>query len=650
MLLALIWLSVPLGPTSAVPGREKKKPAEAPPEGVIRSEANVVLVDVIVTDKHGNDLSSLKQNDFHVFEDGKEQPITSFSYEARNRTAAAGRPEYGGQNASAANANPRRRFMVLFFDDSNMSPGQQLYERQEAVKFVENTASPFRLFAVVDFDGAIKLTQDFTDNKELLVKAIQWPKVPPYVGTRMPPEMVRILVRDRLRSIRRVGQFLGTFPGRQTLFYLSYRGIPVPPEFLVDFHETIDALNKANVGVYSIDARGLLGPSSADASRQNPGGGGAVIAIYLPGYQEVSAATGAFTYSSRNDLAAGMEKASREIDEAYILGYVQPNPLHDGATHKISVKVDRAGVVVRARESYVDTRSPDFLATQAEGKALEAIAESSAAGEIPITITKPYFFVKPGLARVNLTLSIPGADVEFKKHEDKFEAVVTILGVARRADGSVAARFCDADSLDFDRDERQVFSKNDYYHETSFKIPPGEYTFKVVLRAGGEKFAKHVVPLIVEPFSGQQLSLSGPAFGDGVVPYALDSAEVDPDKLEGSVSMNALGAEIVPSSSNQLKKDKQAVVYMEAYDPLLAVGNLHIGFLYDIVDRKTGRTVHASNTIPIDQYVRAGKPLVPVIFNLPMDKLSAGDYAIAIRVRDSTGGASDAISGYFSIK
>jgi hypothetical protein len=98
-----------------------------------------------------------------------------------------------------------------------------------------------------------------------------------------------------------------------------------------------------------------------------------------------------------------MEKISEEMNEYYIVGYVPPNPVHDGRYHKIRVKVDRAGTEVRTREGYTDTKSPNLLAGKPEGHALEAWAASSEPGDIPVALTTPYFYVRPGVARVNLT-------------------------------------------------------------------------------------------------------------------------------------------------------------------------------------------------------------------------------------------------------
>ena len=49
--------------------------------GVIKVETRLVLVDTVVTDKKGAYVRDLTAKDFKVWENNKEQPITSFSYE-----------------------------------------------------------------------------------------------------------------------------------------------------------------------------------------------------------------------------------------------------------------------------------------------------------------------------------------------------------------------------------------------------------------------------------------------------------------------------------------------------------------------------------------------------------------------------------------
>ena len=144
--------------------------------------------------------------------------------------------------------------------------------------------------------------------------------------------------------------------------------------------------------------------------------------------------TGGFEIFNTNDFLAGLEKVAKEMNEYYNLGYTPPSQTHDGSYHKISVKVDRSGVVLRYRTGYYDIKGPDLLKGKPEGKALEERAASPQPGEIPVSLSAPYFYVEPGVARVNLALSIPGSAIDFEKQKGTFHSDVNVLGIAYRAE------------------------------------------------------------------------------------------------------------------------------------------------------------------------------------------------------------------------
>ncbi|PYV22420.1 MAG: hypothetical protein DMG27_18220, partial [Acidobacteria bacterium] len=64
-------------------------PSQNPGGFVIRSQVNMVLVDVRVTDKSGRPITDLKREDFKISEDGAPQSITSFSLENIERLETA---------------------------------------------------------------------------------------------------------------------------------------------------------------------------------------------------------------------------------------------------------------------------------------------------------------------------------------------------------------------------------------------------------------------------------------------------------------------------------------------------------------------------------------------------------------------------------
>jgi VWFA-related protein len=630
----------------AAHGKDKNPPAQAEPvaPGVIKSEADMVLVDVVVTDKKKHYLTDLTQKDFHVFEDGAEQPITSFSHETNIQPGTPG----------------RRRYMVLFFDNASLDPAGQMWERDAASKFVESTASPQRMMAVMDYGGELQVDQTFTADTDRLMTAVRRPKFSAVqtqntavvarartmlnrTSTGAEHDAADLALRNLLRSIREVAKMLSAAPGRKELILLS-AGFNLTSERQSDFQDTLDALNKANVGVYPVDPSAFKPAVSATATRMASGSQASPV-LYA-----FAAKTGGFPIVNTNDLLGGMQKASAELDECYVLGYIPPHPGREGSYHRIRVKVDRGGTEVRARNGYSEGKSLDLLAGKTEGLALEAKVASFEAGEIPVTLSAPYFYVKPGIARVNLALSIPASAVKFERRGDNYRSQISVVGIAYRDDGSVAARLSDTSSLDYEKDEIKEVRKADLSYQTSFKIAPGDYTFKLAVGTGDEKFGKYVVPLSIEPFSGKQFTLSGPAFGDRSNPSPLSSADIDQKLIEGSTPMVASGLQVIPSSKNRFTKEMQPVVYVEVYDPLLESTSPQLGILYEIVNRQTHQKVYSSDTLYVSQNIHQGNPLVPVVFKLPMEQLPAGNYEITIWARDSAGGITAPQTGNFSIE
>ena len=552
--------------------------------------------------------------------------------------------------------------MVLFFDNSSTNPEFQMIARDAARKFVEMTASPNRMMAVVDFDNGLHVAQNFTANSDLLDAAVQKVRFAaiqtnPSSGGHIGQQQADLAVRNLLFAIRDIAGMLGTVQGRKVMLFLS-SGFPMNPDLQSDYAGTIDALNKANVGVYPVGAMGLAvggpgasgGPGRAGAAPRGSGGRGANPGAIQQVFNPLASHTGGFPIVNTNDLVAGMENVSQEMNESYILGYVPPHPAHDGSFHKIRVKVDRPGAEVRARDGYVDLKSPDLLAGKPEGNALESHATSAEAGAIPVSLTAPYFYIKPGVALVNLALSIPGSSLDFAKGKGTLHAQVNVLGIAYRDDKSVAARFSDTVDLDYDREEEKQAAKTPFEYQKCFKIAPGSYWLKVVLSAGADNFGKYVVPLEVEPFSGKEFVVGGPEFAERIASLAPQTEDTDENLLENTKLLIANGVQVIPSASNRFPQGAQPVVYVEVYNPLLESRAVQVGILFKILDNNSNRMLYSSDTVPLDRLVRPGKPLVAVNFKLPVDKLPAGKYRLEVWGRDSEGNVSDTRSGIFTIE
>jgi Ca-activated chloride channel family protein len=620
---------------------------------VIKTESNVVLVDVVATDKKGSYIRDLEKKDFHVFEDDAEQTVSSFSREAE---AQPGAPEH-------------RHYLVLFFDDSNLSANLQLTARQSAVKLVDCCASADQPMAVATFGRSLRLVQKFTADHQALkqaVNSIQYAAMKANAGDGAMEGGIYFsavsgmggdyAAHSPLAAIRQFAMSLSNVPGRKMLIVFS-GGISVDAERQQELNSALSALNLANVAAYPVNMQGVdastVGGMSIDNTYTGPSmlGTDAMSPNIAGVLRTLAKATGGFEIKDTNDPFPDLRRVAHESSEYYSLGYTAPNQTHDGSYHRIAVKVDRPGVVVRCRAGYFDTKGPDPLAGKPEGKILEERLAGQQAGGIPIALSVPYFYVAPGEARVNLALSVPGSAVEFARKDGALHSEVNVLGIAYRENGSVAARFSDKVKLNFEKQAAKEFTKRAFEYQGTFRIAPGLYTLKVALNAGGESFGTYSVPLVVEPFTGNEISLSGPALGERYAPISPAAAQMDASLMEKRTPLVFQGMELVPSPSCRFAKGTGPAVYVEIFDPVLKDGRPHrVGVEFTVADRKSGRQVLSSNGILTADHLQRGNPLVPMGFKLPVENVPPGDYQLVVQARDSEGHTSGLRSADFSIQ
>jgi VWFA-related protein len=250
-------------PAPAAPSEPQTSPV------VIKKESRLVLVDAVVTDKKGNYVRDLTDKDFKIYEDNKEQPVTSFS---------------SGSDISVQ-AKGQKHYLILFFDNSSMAAPDQIQARGAAAKFVQANSGPDRMMAVVDFGGKLQIVQNFTANADALTAAVKGVKHssvdsnPSDAANSLAPVTVATAglsslsnaeadfgARTMLLAVRSLAKNLRTVPGRKMLVLFS-AGFALTPENESELTATIDACNKANVAIYSLDVRGLVAAPPA-------GGGG----------------------------------------------------------------------------------------------------------------------------------------------------------------------------------------------------------------------------------------------------------------------------------------------------------------------------------------------------------------------------------------
>ena len=128
---------------------------------VERVDVNVVNVDVVVTDGQGRLVSGLEREDFRIFEDGVEQPITNFYVIEEGQVRTAGQPD----RSATDEASPFRRRMVLLFDNNFLDKQQRRRALRSVHEFLDRKFDGTYEWSVVAVGDDVRVVEPFTSDK-----------------------------------------------------------------------------------------------------------------------------------------------------------------------------------------------------------------------------------------------------------------------------------------------------------------------------------------------------------------------------------------------------------------------------------------------------------------------------------------------------
>lgn len=399
----------------ALPSQQPPPPLANVPATVLRVTTRLVLVDVVVTDKQGRPVTDLTRDDFTLMENGKPQRIATFSME---------NPGGGIQQAAIAPAplppnvvtnKPEYRLppgplAVLLIDALNTPMQDQSYAREQMLRYLRTQLQPNQRTAVLVLTGDLLILQDFTADPKTLIAAVE--KYSPERPARQPeegyianPEAVAKIadlpsnaaanlqrfeqeynamltdsrVSITLGALRAIARALAGYPGRKNLVWVSATfPFSLTPEddsnpmtyrnYSNEIRQTASVLSDAQVAVYPVDARGLLGfpmASAADSLRgrtgrafSGPTFGGELNRRYDSLYntfatmETLAEATGGRAFRNRNDIDVALARSIGDGSTYYTLGFYPESKEWDGKFRRLKVQVLRKGTELRYRRGY----------------------------------------------------------------------------------------------------------------------------------------------------------------------------------------------------------------------------------------------------------------------------------------------------------
>ncbi|HUY81446.1 MAG TPA: VWA domain-containing protein [Acidobacteriaceae bacterium] len=181
-----------------------QSPQEVP---IFKERANLVMVPVVVRDKKGKAIGSLKRGDFRIFDDGKLQKITTFSMKINSAGKRAhGSPALGQASTGNAPGLPPRHYFAYLFDDVHLKAGDLIQVREAAEKHLASGMEAGDRAAVFTTSGEV--TTKFTGDAEELSRAMNKIKPGFTAGGTQCPYMNYYLAKRILYEFGSDGKFL----------------------------------------------------------------------------------------------------------------------------------------------------------------------------------------------------------------------------------------------------------------------------------------------------------------------------------------------------------------------------------------------------------------------------------------------------------
>jgi VWFA-related protein len=266
------------------------------------NEVNVVFT---VTDKHGRYVKDLQKDEFRVVDDNKPaQEIRSFAKETDLPLQVG-----------------------LLVDASNSVRDRFKFEQESAIEFLNQTIRPrYDSAFIVGFDVTPEVTQDFTDNTEMLSKGVR--ALRPGGGTAM-YDALYFACRDKLLKSPKNG------PQRRAIILLSDGD---DNQSHVTREEAIEMAQRADAIVYTIS-------TNISGMKQK---GDKVL-------ERIADATGgrAFFPFQIRDVANAFAEIQDELRSQYALSYKPADFKTDGRYRTIEIVAqDRKNLRVRSRRGY----------------------------------------------------------------------------------------------------------------------------------------------------------------------------------------------------------------------------------------------------------------------------------------------------------
>jgi len=369
----------------------------APP--VFKVNTRIVILDIVVTDKKGNVVNNLKQDDFSIFEDKQPQTIRTF-----DPPSAHGMPPSPDGKAIVNSAADLPKIgdaplTILVLDELNTAFTDMAYARHCMQNYLlaqpELLKQPTAM--LVASNTKFQLLQDYTQNRAALLQALKthFPEYPWKLETshKSGPGVAERMAQT-MASLIQIAEATRGSPGRKNIIWVGTASFAVN---LVSADsqtiQTMEQLTKrltqtlleTRVTLYHID------PTINEVytiTAEDPDDDDDPFADGIT-FNKFATATGGQIYASRNDVDNEIANSIDNGNSYYTLSYSPSNSNEDAAKYR-SIKIKLS--------------NPDLIATTREGYYPEAANANNSVNDTTLSANQRKSFLELDLSQAALSI------------------------------------------------------------------------------------------------------------------------------------------------------------------------------------------------------------------------------------------------------
>ncbi len=506
-----------------------------------RSQAVLVQVPTVVTDKAGNHIHGLTQDDFEISENGKAQKATLFGEVTANNAPlqAPATPPGIFSNAALIGDQPRS-IIVVALDTVNTPFLDQTYGRQQLLKFLgENLDSNSTMALIAIGSKGMRVLSGFGTDPVVLMKALKnvHGELPAMTGVDQDAQaaasvgsvttaLVPLLspgvdptaqidqfaqqsdaiyagyqqsraIENTMDAFLSIALSLSGIPGRKSLIWCTggfpfYLDSPstIPGGYLsVLYERTMEALNDAQISVYPVDVRGLVNYLPVVDPKSKAATGPALAtqttnrswlqASTIGTLQEFASMTGGQAYYNNNDLVAGFKRAVDDASSYYLLGYYLDTHNNKPGWRKLQVKVHRKDVEVRARSGFLVTNATVNPAVTQKADLGFALSSPFDSTGIPLTIKFQGTQADGDKKKVAFAMHLPFTGITIETDRNHYDVDFAVQAMK---DGEPKGNVAQEARGDVPAANLEKLKADGIFYANALELPAGNYQVRFVVR------------------------------------------------------------------------------------------------------------------------------------------------------------------------